>query len=155
MLLQFLFQGKIEFQGTFVELQAKRIDFLHALSVEESKGDSEVVEVIGNNVLDVSLASGIDRDDEEAEPEETEELMAKGNLSKSLYWKYFRAGGSVIMIFCFLFTLMVGQIGSSGCDYWVAYWLVDLLLLLTFNINFILICLLCCQDKTRGDARKE
>ena len=114
--------GKIEFQGTFVELQAKRIDFLHALSVEESKGDSEAVEFIGNSTTDVSLTSGNDRDDEEAEPEETEELMAKGNLSKSLYWRYFRAGGSVIMILCFFLTLIVGQIGSSGCDYWVAYW---------------------------------
>ncbi|XP_012146800.2 ATP-binding cassette subfamily C member 4 [Megachile rotundata] len=114
--------GKIEFQGTFTELQAKRIDFLKTLSLEESKGDAEVVEVGTNNTLDVAIASGNDKDDDEAEPEETEELMAKGDLSKSLYWKYFRAGGSVMMILCFLITLILGQIGSSGSDYWVAYW---------------------------------
>lgn len=59
---------------------------------------------------------------DEIEPEEIEELLAKGSLSKSLYWKYIRSGASIIMIVIFLFCMILGQIGSSGCDYWVGYW---------------------------------
>ncbi|XP_076758535.1 ATP-binding cassette subfamily C member 4 isoform X2 [Xylocopa sonorina] len=114
--------GTIECDGTFMELQNKRTDFLSMLSVEDNRGDSETREVHENIISDIYVNSNDSKDDEEAEPKETEELMAKGNVSKSLYWKYFRAGGSILMIFIFASTLIFGQIGSSGCDYWVAYW---------------------------------
>ncbi|CAK9794749.1 ATP-binding cassette sub-family C member 4 [Anthophora plagiata] len=114
--------GAIECEGTFVELQSKHSDFLSILSTEENKGDAEIVEVDENSTPDISINSGNCKDDDEAEPEETEELMAKGNISKSLYWKYFRAGGSMLMILIFIWSLIFGQLGSSGCDYWVAYW---------------------------------
>ncbi|XP_060825226.1 ATP-binding cassette subfamily C member 4-like isoform X2 [Bombus pascuorum] len=114
--------GKIECEGTFAEIQNKRTDFLHMLSTEENKGDSEVMEIDDNTNHDLSINYGNGKDDDETEPKETEELMAKGNVSKSLYWKYFRAGGSVLMILIFVWSLIFGQIGSSGCDYWVAYW---------------------------------
>ncbi|XP_050594410.1 ATP-binding cassette sub-family C member 4-like isoform X2 [Bombus affinis] len=114
--------GKIECEGTFAEIQSKRTDFLHMLSTEENKGDSEVMEIDDNTNPDLSINYGNGKDDDETEPKETEELMAKGNVSKSLYWKYFRAGGSVLMILVFVWSLIFGQIGSSGCDYWVAYW---------------------------------
>ncbi|XP_071865797.1 ATP-binding cassette sub-family C member 4 isoform X2 [Bombus fervidus] len=114
--------GKIECEGTFAEIQSKRTDFLHMLSTEENKGDSEVMEINDNTNPDLSINYDNGKDDDETEPKETEELMAKGNVSKSLYWKYFRAGGSLLMILIFVWSLIFGQIGSSGCDYWVAYW---------------------------------
>lgn len=98
------------------------------LSTEENKGDSEVMEIDDNTNPDLSINYGNGKDDDETEPKETEELMAKGNVSKSLYWKYFRAGGSVLMILIFVWSLIFGQIGSSGCDYWVAYWLVSIII---------------------------
>ncbi|KOC59210.1 Multidrug resistance-associated protein 4 [Habropoda laboriosa] len=113
--------GAIECDGTFAELQNKHTNFLSMLSVEENKGDAEVTEVDENSTPDISINSGNSKDDDEAEPEETEELMAKGNISKSLYWKYFRAGGSMLMILTFICSLILGQTGSSGSDYWVAY----------------------------------
>lgn len=114
--------GKIEYEGTFEELQSKRTDYLSMLAMEENKADTEVVENDENVTPDISIHSANSKEDEEAEPEETVELMAKGNISKSLYWKYFRAGGSIFMILVFLSSFVFGQIGSSGCDYWVAYW---------------------------------
>ncbi|PBC29424.1 Multidrug resistance-associated protein [Apis cerana cerana] len=114
--------GKIECEGTFTELQSKRIDFLRMLSTEENKENSESMEIDESITFDTSINYNNSKDDEETEPKETEELMAKGNVSKSLYWKYFRAGGSVLMILTFIWSLVLGQIGSSGCDYWVAYW---------------------------------
>lgn len=94
------------------------------LSTEENKENSESMEIDENTTFDTSINYNNSKDDEETEPKETEELMAKGNVSKSLYWKYFRAGGSVLMILIFIWSLVLGQIGSSGCDYWVAYWLI-------------------------------
>lgn len=94
------------------------------LSTEENKENSESMEIDESTTFDTSINYNNSKDDEETEPKETEELMAKGNVSKSLYWKYFRAGGSILMILTFIWSLVLGQIGSSGCDYWVAYWLV-------------------------------
>ncbi|XP_017758049.1 PREDICTED: multidrug resistance-associated protein 4-like [Eufriesea mexicana] len=114
--------GKIECEGTYTEIQNKRTDFLNIISMEENKGDSEIIETDENTKPDISINSITNKDDDEIEPQETEELMTKGNVSKSLYWKYFRAGGSILMIVTFIGSLILGQIGSSGSDYWVAYW---------------------------------
>lgn len=64
----------------------------------------------------------VDEDADEEEPQETEELLAKGSMSKIIYWKYLRSGSPIIVIIIFLFFTIMGQIGSSGCDYWVGYW---------------------------------
>ncbi|XP_017889371.1 multidrug resistance-associated protein 4-like [Ceratina calcarata] len=115
--------GKIESQGTFAELQKKGTNFLSTLSTEENKEESETTDPSENAKADlVCMTTYGSKDDDEAEPEETEELMAKGNISNALYWKYFRAGGSICMILTFVLTLIFGQVASSGCDYWVAYW---------------------------------
>lgn len=100
--------------------------------MEENKGDSEIIETDENTKPDISINSVTNKDDDEIEPQETEELMAKGNVSKSLYWKYFRAGGSILMIITFIGSLIMGQIGSSGSDYWVAYWLIFIIIFLLF-----------------------
>lgn len=89
--------------------------------MDENKGDSDSIQV-DENTPDLSINSGNSKDDE-SDPQETEELMAKGSISKAIYWKYFRAGGSILMILSFMCTLILGQLGSSGSDYWVAYWL--------------------------------
>lgn len=94
------------------------------------KRDEEVNEKTNKSLkVDTSLTfdikiknDNIDEDKEKAEPQETEELLDKGNLLKSLYWKYLRSGGSIIMIASFLFCAILGQIGNNGCDYWVGYW---------------------------------
>ncbi|XP_033327648.2 ATP-binding cassette sub-family C member 4 isoform X2 [Megalopta genalis] len=115
--------GKIEFEGTFTELQAKNLDFLSMLSSEEQEVNTENVKIDENHTPDISV-NPLDnsKDDDESEPQETEELMGKGGISKLLYWKYFRAGGSILMILGFMLSLILGQLGSSGSDYFVAYW---------------------------------
>ncbi|XP_032663383.1 multidrug resistance-associated protein 4-like isoform X2 [Odontomachus brunneus] len=115
----FLNNGQIENEGTFISLQAKRVNFLEILAQETSE-DKETTKIALDSVSDVN--SNVDEDAEEEEPQETEELLAKGSMSKSVYWKYLRSGSSIIMIIVFLVFAIVGQIGSSGCDYWVGYW---------------------------------
>ncbi|KAL6264110.1 hypothetical protein P5V15_004188 [Pogonomyrmex californicus] len=116
--------GQVENEGTFIDLQEKRINFLEILSKDEETNEKTKESLTDINLaLDVTQNHNVnDEDTEEIEPQETEELLVKGNLSKSVYWQYFRSGGTIIMIASFLFCLILGQIGSNGCDYWVGYW---------------------------------
>lgn len=125
------------------------------LSEEEQKENTEVVEISENQSPEMSIHSGNSKDDEDVEPQETEELMAKGGISKSLYWKYFRAGGSILMILSFVVTLILGQTGSSGCDYWVAYWSVFKRVPYFQRKLYNLIYFLRSQDKARRGIHKE
>lgn len=60
--------------------------------------------------------------EEEQEPEETHELMEKGTMSGSVYKQYWHEGGSWALLLFLIFSLIIAQIASSGCDYWVTYW---------------------------------
>lgn len=117
-------KGQIENEGSFEALQEKRTDFLEFLARgEEANEDPSESKTEANPMLDFNQSN--EGDAEEDEPKETEELLTKGNLPKSLYWKYLRSGSSIFMILSFLFCMILGQLGSSGCDYWVGYWWVQ------------------------------
>lgn len=59
---------------------------------------------------------------EEMEAKETEEFLAKGRLSKSVYIKYFIAGTSVFRIIILIFFFLTTQLSISGFDYWLSFW---------------------------------
>ncbi|XP_076650867.1 ATP-binding cassette sub-family C member 4 isoform X2 [Halictus rubicundus] len=131
--------GRVEFEGTFTELQVKNLDFLSMLSTEEQETDAESVKIDENQTLEISVSSvNNSKDEDESEPQETEELMGKGSISKSLYWRYFRAGGSILMILGFILSLILGQLGSSGSDYFVAFWTKQEEMRVKNNINHTL-----------------
>ncbi|KYQ47297.1 Multidrug resistance-associated protein 4 [Trachymyrmex zeteki] len=120
--------GQIEDEGTFTALQEKHATFLEILMRTEEVNEKmkEPLKINANSMSDVTQNGNVNNEDtEKAEPQETEELLAKGSLSKFIYWKYLRSGASIIMIVCFLFCTILGQIGSNGCDYWVGYWTVQ------------------------------
>lgn len=125
-LLFFYKKGQIENEGTFMTLQEKNINFLEILSRDEEVNEEmkASLKIDTNPTSDITQNIKIANNEEvdEVAPEETEELLAKGSLPKSLYWKYIHSGASIIMIIIFLFCMILGQIGSSGCDYWVGYW---------------------------------
>lgn len=95
---------------------------MEILAKDGTNEDTESSKVAPTPTSDITHNAHNDEDAEEAEPQETEELLAKGTVSKSLYWKYFHSGGSIFIIISFLCCTILGQIGSSGCDYWVGYW---------------------------------
>lgn len=85
--------------------------------------ESSTENVVPANDSDCPLDLPIFHDEENREePKETQELVAKGNVSKSLYWKYFRASGSYCLLFIVLITYIISQLLISGSDYWVAFW---------------------------------
>lgn len=123
--VNFFKKGQIEDEGTFTALQEKHATFLEILMRTEEVNEKmkEPLKINANSMSDVTQNGNVNNEDtEKAEPQETEELLAKGSLSKFIYWKYLRSGASIIMIVCFLFCTILGQIGSNGCDYWVGYW---------------------------------
>jgi hypothetical protein len=61
-------------------------------------------------------------DDEVQEADENAELIAKGKLKASVYLKYFRCGASPFVLFLLVLILIIGQMASSGADFWVTYW---------------------------------
>ena len=92
-----------------------------------SAGDAESEKVsLEENSLSISMQDSILSnsivDENEEEPQETAELTTKGNVSRSLYLKYFRAGGSIFMIFTMVVCFALAQLFTSGCDYFIRYW---------------------------------
>ncbi|KAL6423801.1 hypothetical protein ACFW04_010336 [Cataglyphis niger] len=114
--------GQIDNEGTFMTLQEKKVDFLETLSKDQEE-TKESLKIDTNLTSEITQNNNANNEEvDEVEPEEIEELLAKGSLSKSLYWKYIRSGASIVMIVIFLFCMILGQIGSSGCEYWLGYW---------------------------------
>lgn len=60
--------------------------------------------------------------EDENEPKETEELMAKGALSGKVYIEYIKSGGSMLMMFFLVFLLSIAQGSNNAGDLWLTYW---------------------------------
>ncbi|XP_008557311.1 ATP-binding cassette sub-family C member 4 [Microplitis demolitor] len=120
-LIVVLNNGVIEKQGSYESFDPQHFKLMHSNSTEGSEKSSSVDKEATPSADTSYMSNGLSEDESE-EPEETQELMAKGNLNKALVWKYFRAGGSFVMLLTWLLFTILGQIGSSGSDYWVAYW---------------------------------
>ncbi|PSN41132.1 Multidrug resistance-associated protein 4 [Blattella germanica] len=116
--------GKIENQGTYKELTATQTDFASLLGGGDGDEDSEN-EVTAKR-LSTQLSTQVvdEEEDDGAEADENAELIAKGRMKASVYFKYFRSGASPIALFLLLIILVIGQMTSSGADYWVTYWYV-------------------------------
>jgi hypothetical protein len=71
----------------------------------------------------IDLQQPFEEDDNEAEEaDENAELIAKGKLKASVYLKYFLSGASPFILFLLVLILIIGQMASSGADFWVTYW---------------------------------
>ncbi|XP_034944749.1 multidrug resistance-associated protein 4-like [Chelonus insularis] len=50
------------------------------------------------------------------------ESKETGRLSIQVYYRYFRAGGSIFSLICFGIIYLMSQAATSGADYWLSYW---------------------------------
>ncbi|XP_011311098.1 multidrug resistance-associated protein 4 isoform X2 [Fopius arisanus] len=119
--------GIIGKQGSFKEFGHDDFALLNIdaeTTDEEKKEENGVADLKVPLISQVSYFSEVDKekDEEDEEPDETEELMAKGKISRALFWKYFKSSDSYFLLFMFLVLLILGQLGSSGSDFWVAFW---------------------------------
>lgn len=60
-------------------------------------------------------------EDEIGEPEETEELIEKGSISKSVYMEYIKAGGNFLVLIL-TFMLLAAQGITNASDIWLTHW---------------------------------
>ncbi|XP_056645134.1 ATP-binding cassette sub-family C member 4-like [Diorhabda sublineata] len=127
--------GKIEKVGNFNELSEKELNILQQEPDEEKEKQKEVVlakqesmisTVSINSVKKVSqyqsntsLASSMVP---EGAPPEIEEEVERGSVSTKLYLEYFRAGGSIILLFITLLMFFIAQMVTNASDLWLTYW---------------------------------
>nr|CAD7414304.1 unnamed protein product [Timema poppensis] len=64
----------------------------------------------------------LEEPEETEEPTETQELMSKGSLKSTVYMNYFKSGGGIYTLLFLVVVLVLGQMASSGADYWVTFW---------------------------------
>ncbi|XP_058795497.1 ATP-binding cassette subfamily C member 4-like isoform X2 [Phymastichus coffea] len=122
--------GKLEFQGKFVDFPRKELQFLHLI---EDKNDEETYEV-DEVTLDIESRNNITNTDlnniiashskftEDNDPQETEELIAKGKMQSSIFTRYFHSGNPYSLLLTTILFFIIAQIIRSGSDYWLAYW---------------------------------
>ncbi|XP_032455224.1 multidrug resistance-associated protein 4-like isoform X1 [Nasonia vitripennis] len=117
-----LADGKIEFQGTYSDFrqQDKYRSYLLAISEEETstviedKRENDVSKVVPD------LVSKKARENDE--PKETEELLVKGFVAKSLYCRYLKNIGSYPTLFFTAFIFISSILLVSAFDYRLVMW---------------------------------
>ncbi|PNF15053.1 Multidrug resistance-associated protein 9 [Cryptotermes secundus] len=120
-LIVILKNGKIETQGTYKELMASKTDFAHLLGGGDEEMENEDSQRKLNTQFSIQPQFEEDEDEDE-EAEENAELIAKGKLKASVYFKYFQSGASSLILILLVLILIIGQMASSGADFWVTYW---------------------------------
>lgn len=120
-LIVILNNGKIETQGTYKDLVASETNFAHLLAGEDEEIENMNAAMKLNTQISMKQPFE-EEDDEVEEADENVELIAKGKLKASVYLKYFRSGASPFVLFLLVLILIIGQMASSGADFWVTYW---------------------------------
>lgn len=121
----------MEFRGTFQDFYNNE----QYLKYLPSKDDVEKLPLEDSSVKKIDNVIPVLKSvkDDDHEPKETAELLAKGRIPKSLYLKYFKSGASyfvfALLMLCFLLTQLV----ISGFDYWIAYWSVITCILILYS----------------------
>lgn len=112
----------MEYQGNFEGFQQHAKHF-RLEDENDSDPKSSTNEETPKEDVDAPLDVPTSNDNEnQEEPKETQELVAKGNIKNSLYWKYFRANGSLSLLVFIFFLYIITQLIMSGSDYWLAFW---------------------------------
>ncbi|OXU18927.1 hypothetical protein TSAR_000783 [Trichomalopsis sarcophagae] len=129
--------GKIDFRGKFAEFSKRDLQFLNVCTEEEeeeernneelNENSRETIENINNvhnnkNQDNIIPKDAKDDDNAEKEPQETEELIAKGKMQTSIFTRYFHSGNSYFFLVLIILLFVLAQTIRSGSDYFLAYW---------------------------------
>ncbi|CAH0557995.1 unnamed protein product [Brassicogethes aeneus] len=124
-------EGRIADQGTFEELSNSNLDFtklLIALDEQQDKPKEPVVEKslsrrMSRKSFAISCLSSIsDSVKMELQESKVEEDKEEVVGDSSPFKEYFKAADSTCALILLVITVILGQIASSGADYWVTYW---------------------------------
>lgn len=56
------------------------------------------------------------------DPEETDELIAKGSISNSTYWEYWSSGSGIMFSVLTLIMFILSQMITNASDIWLKNW---------------------------------
>lgn len=130
--------GKIEVQGTPMDLARSGVDFAKLVGTDDDQSEDDEKSKGGDSLKSrkssvSSISSKGSRtssleseqlngaDDEEDEGVQLE-ATSKGKVKGSITGHYFRAGAHWSVLFVLAFSFVFVQIVASGCDYWVTVW---------------------------------
>ncbi|XP_012278420.1 probable multidrug resistance-associated protein lethal(2)03659 isoform X2 [Orussus abietinus] len=145
-LIAILDHGMIKLQGTYDELCAANEDFTEMLE-KIQQDEEEVEDAVEDNDRGESAAErkpnlvrrcsrresrassrgrqslrNVEEDSLSVGASSAGEEMAKGRMSNKIYAQYFKAGGSTLSVVLIIGIFVLGQVASSGSDYWVSCW---------------------------------
>ncbi|XP_044044179.1 multidrug resistance-associated protein 4 isoform X2 [Siniperca chuatsi] len=127
-------EGHMVAKGTYTELQQYGVDFTSLLKKEEEDEQQQPPQDIHtrdrtlsqNSVLSQtsSVHSVKDGDQLPTETVQTvaEESRAQGTIGVSLYIKYLRAGGNIMILLAVILVNVLAQVAYIMQDWWLAYW---------------------------------
>ncbi|XP_060888186.1 ATP-binding cassette sub-family C member 4-like [Labrus mixtus] len=127
-------EGSMVAKGTYTELQQSGVDFTSLLKKEEEEeqqpppqdGPIRNRTLSQNSVLSQtsSMQSVKDGDYLPGETVQTvaEESRAQGTIGMSLYYKYLRAGASILFLLTVFAVNILAQVAYIMQDWWLAYW---------------------------------
>ncbi|XP_031786625.1 multidrug resistance-associated protein 4-like isoform X2 [Nasonia vitripennis] len=121
----FLDDGKVEFKGTFVDFDKneKYYSYLPRNRGSEKSAANEKDSTKNESErLNDPSDSQKDKNNVDQGPKETDELLAKGHVKRSIYLRFIRQSGSYMMLFFVVLGLVAAVCSTSAFDYWQIAW---------------------------------
>lgn len=132
-------RGFVKMQGSYKELIKSNKDFIEMMNdltsaVAEKKEENarKISEMSLRNMLiskrfsEVSIASSVysstNDDLTYMENDLQGEEMMHGQISSKVYGEYLNHGGNYFILFMLLLFFIIGQVATTGNDYWLSYW---------------------------------
>ncbi|XP_046623156.1 ATP-binding cassette subfamily C member 4-like isoform X3 [Neodiprion virginianus] len=117
-------RGMVKCQGTYENLVQSQSQLLTS---EQSKELDELGRIKKNIQVTPTATNSNDQLAEEFKTAENsrdipEEEVMTGNMSSQVYWSYFLAGGNICSLIFIATIFVIGQVATTGIDYWVSYW---------------------------------
>ncbi|XP_022907991.2 ATP-binding cassette sub-family C member 4-like [Onthophagus taurus] len=119
--------GKVEAQGTFNQLLSSNSNFMRYLQKQEESQENELQNEMNDIVLQhrrteslASTKSAVSEFDAEINYEDNEESSSIEGTNP--FSKYIQAGSNLCSFICLTTLLIIGQIATSLCDYFLTFW---------------------------------
>ncbi|XP_057665405.1 ATP-binding cassette subfamily C member 4-like isoform X2 [Diorhabda carinulata] len=121
--------GKIEHVGKFCDLSEDYLDTLqHNSNNDNMTKEENIIEHkdiksgYRTDKIDlqssISLAHSAQLDD----PEESEELIKKGDISNSTYFEYWKSGAGIVFLNFTCLMFILAQVITNASDLWLTHW---------------------------------
>jgi ATP-binding cassette subfamily C (CFTR/MRP) protein 4 len=111
----------VEFQGTFQKFYENN-QYRHLINLNnETEKLTKEINYINSGPRSLHMSNFTAKCHEKA-PKETEELLIKGKVSKSLFFKYFLIGTTYFKFYILVLLFILTQLTVSTFDYWLAFW---------------------------------